>query len=171
MIGLVIVSHSYSLAQGVLELARQMGGNEMPIAAAGGLNLPEHPIGTDAALILAAIKSVYSPDGVIVLMDMGSAILSTETALDMLPEEQRARVVLSPAPLVEGAITAAVQIRMGQSLEVVAAEMRKALAPKQAQLGDAPPAAPEQPAPAQTAEGQRLCLKVPNALGLHARPA
>lgn len=171
MIGLVIVSHSYSLAQGVLELARQMGGDKMPIAAAGGLDLPEHPIGTDAALILAAIKSVYSPEGVIVLMDMGSAILSAETALDMLPEEQRARVVLSPAPLVEGAITAAVQIRMGQSLEAVAAEMRKALVPKQAQLGDAPPADIEQPASSQTAEGQRLCLKVPNALGLHARPA
>jgi phosphoenolpyruvate-protein phosphotransferase/dihydroxyacetone kinase phosphotransfer subunit len=171
MIGLVIVSHSYSLAQGVLELARQMGGNEMPIAAAGGLNLPEHPIGTDAALILAAIKSVYSPDGVIVLMDMGSAILSTETALDLLSEEQRARVVLSPAPLVEGAITAAVQIRLGQPLEAIVAEMRKALAPKQAQLGDTTPADGDAPASTQTADGQRLCLKVPNALGLHARPA
>ncbi|MFQ3657976.1 MAG: phosphoenolpyruvate--protein phosphotransferase [Anaerolineae bacterium] len=171
MIGLVIVSHSYSLAQGVLELARQMGGNEMPIAAAGGLNLPEHPIGTDAALILAAIKSVYSPDGVIVLMDMGSAILSTETALDLLSEEQRARVVLSPAPLVEGAITAAVQIRLGQPLEAIVTEMRKSLAPKQAQLGDTTPADAEAPASTQAVDGQRLCLKVPNALGLHARPA
>ncbi|PMB48267.1 phosphoenolpyruvate--protein phosphotransferase [Fischerella thermalis CCMEE 5330] len=171
MIGLVIVSHSYWLAQGVLELARQMGGDEMPMATAGGLDLPDHPIGTDAALILAAIESVYSDDGVIVLMDMGSAILSTETALDMLPEEQRGRVVLSPAPLVEGAITAAVQIRLGQPLEAIVAEMRKALAPKQAQLGDTPPAAEEASASAQAADGQRLCLKVPNALGLHARPA
>lgn len=173
MIGMVIVSHSYWLAQGVLELARQMGGSEMPIAAAGGLDMPDHPIGTDASLILSAIQSVYGPDGVIVLMDMGSAILSTETALDMLTEEQRSRILLSPAPLVEGAITAAVQIRLGQSLEAIAQEMSKALAPKQAQLGaESVRDADDGGAGLSTSdEAQRLRLKVPNALGLHARPA
>jgi dihydroxyacetone kinase DhaKLM complex PTS-EIIA-like component DhaM len=71
MIGIVIVSHSAKLAEGVVELARNMGGADLRIQAAGGLNMPDQPLGTDAMLILGAIEAVYSDDGVLVLMDLG----------------------------------------------------------------------------------------------------
>lgn len=81
----------------------------MPIAVAAGADDPEHPLGTDAAKIRRAIEEVYSDDGVLVLMDLGSAILSAEMAVDFLPEDKRANVRLCAAPIVEGAIAAVVQ--------------------------------------------------------------
>ena len=109
MVGIVIVSHSARLAEGVRELAQQMTQGRVPLALAGGLDDPEHPIGTDTMKVLAAIDAVYSPDGVVVLMDLGSALLSAETALEFLPDDRRGHVFLSRAPLVEGALAAAVQ--------------------------------------------------------------
>jgi len=94
MIGLVIVSHSARLAEGVAELVRGLGGPEVPVAAAGGLDAPGSPLGTDAARVKAAIEEVYSGDGVLVLMDLGSALLSAELAVELLPEGRRARVLL-----------------------------------------------------------------------------
>ena len=171
MIGIVIVSHSAKLAEGVAELAHGMAGPEARIAATGGLDLPDRPLGTDAALIAQAIQQVYSDDGVLVLMDLGSAILSAEIALEGLPDEQRARVKLCEAPLVEGAIAAAVQARLGSPLEQVAAEARSALAAKAAHLTHAESPAPPAPVSASEAPRATLQLTVLNRLGLHARPA
>src|SRR5918997_5306127 len=118
MVGIVIVSHSKKLAAGLQELATQMvqGAVRNPmwadaprVAIAAGIDDPENPLGTDAMQIYQAIESVYSEDGVVVLMDLGSAVLSAEMALEFLPEEQRAKVRLCDAPLVEGAIAAVVQ--------------------------------------------------------------
>src|SRR4051794_9986502 len=103
MIGIVIVSHSAKIAEGVVDLARSMVGADFPVVAAGGLDLPD-VLGTDALRILSAIESVYSDDGVLVLMDLGSALLSAETALDFLSAEIRPNVILCAAPLVEGAL-------------------------------------------------------------------
>ncbi len=174
MIGLVIVSHSAKLAEGVAELARGMAGPDVQIATAGGLDTPTHALGTDAALILQAIEQVYSNDGVLVLMDLGSAILSAEMAVEMLDAEKRTHIALCDAPLVEGAIAAAVQARLGSPLAQVAAEARGALAPKAEHLGTAQapsqvhaPATPEAPSEAV----KQLRLVVRNRLGLHARPA
>ncbi len=89
MVAIVIVSHSLRLAQGVEELALQMSGGDVPLAIAAGIDDPQNPIGTDAIAIMSAIESVWSPDGVLVLMDMGSALLSTEMALELLSEEQK----------------------------------------------------------------------------------
>src|SRR5690606_28959449 len=122
MVGLVIVSHSARLAEGVLELARQMTQGSAPLAIAGGIDDPENPIGTDAMKVIEAIDAVYSPDGVVVLMDLGSALLSAETALEFLPDDRRDRVFLSKAPLVEGAMAAAVQAMVGAPIEQVLAE-------------------------------------------------
>ena len=91
VIGLVLVSHSARLAEGVAELAAQMAGPDLAIAVAGGLDLPGKPLGTDAALVAQAIEHAWSPDGVLVLMDLGSAVLSAELALDLLPDERRDR--------------------------------------------------------------------------------
>ncbi len=80
MVGLVIVSHSAKLAEGVKELADQMTQGAVAIAAAGGIDDPDNPIGTDPMRVMAAIESVDSGDGVVVLMDLGSALLSAEMA-------------------------------------------------------------------------------------------
>ena len=139
MVGLVIVSHSARLAEGVAELARGVGGADLALAATGGLDLPGQPLGTDALLVLRAIEAVYADDGVVVLMDLGSAVLSAELALDLLPAERRDHVVLCEAPLVEGAVAAAVQARLGSPLPQVLAEARGALAAKAAHLGAGTP--------------------------------
>jgi phosphocarrier protein FPr len=169
MVGIVIVSHSAVLAESVVELAREMGGPEVAIEAAGGLEAPEPALGTDAMRVLAAIERADSGDGVLVLMDLGSAVLSAETALDFLPEEKKGQVVLADAPVVEGAVAAAVTARAGAPLEQVAAEARAGLAPKSAHLGGEAPAAPEAPTAAEDA--LELRLEITNRLGLHARPA
>lgn len=174
MVGLVIVSHSAKLAEGVAELARGMAGPDLPLAATGGLDLPDRPLGTDANLVQQAIEQVYSDDGVLVLMDLGSALLSTEMALEALPPERRLRVQLCDAPLVEGALAAAVQARLGSTLDQVANEARGALLPKAAQLGAPAPTLTPIPSPSERGEigvraGLRLAIR--NRLGLHARPA
>ena len=122
MIGIVIVSHSARLAEGVCELADQVAQGKVRLAAAGGTSDPENPIGTDAFRVLAAIESVYSEDGVLVLTDIGSAILSAETALEFLDASRRGAVWMHDAPLVEGAVAAAAQAAAGASItEIVQA--------------------------------------------------
>ena len=172
MIGLVLVSHSAKLAAGVAELAAQMGGPDLRIATAGGLERPGSPLGTDAVLVARAVAQAWSPDGVLVLMDLGSAVLSAEMALDLLPPERRDRVLLSEAPLVEGAVAAAVAAGLGGALDEVAAEARGGLAAKAAHLAPPTGAGPlAEGEPAGVAPGPTLRLVVVNRLGLHARPA
>jgi len=171
VIGIVIVSHSAKLAEGVLELARNMGGADLSIQAAGGMNVEDAILGTDPIRILEAIEQVYSEDGVLVLMDLGSAILSSEMALEMLPEEKRGKIFLCEAPIVEGAIAAAVQARIGGSIQQVINEARGALIPKSAQLNIM---APETKLSQVTVSHENrlvIQLTVKNTLGLHARPA
>lgn len=113
MVGIVIVSHSKQLAEGVRELAQQMVQGKVPLAVAGGIEDQENPLGTDPIQVQQAIASVYSDDGVIVLMDLGSALISAISALEFLPQEQRHNVRLCEAPLVEGAIASAVASASG----------------------------------------------------------
>jgi len=168
MVGLVIVTHSATLAAGVAELARGMGG-EVPIELAGGIDAPEPALGTDAVRVAEAIERADEGDGVLVLMDLGSAVLSAEMALDLLPAERRERVLLCEAPLVEGAVAGAVTAKLGASLADVAAEARGALQAKVEHLGTS-----EAEAPVELAAGDgsaTATLAVRNPLGLHARPA
>jgi len=118
-VGLVIVSHSEKLASGVAELAQQMTQGAITIVAAGGAG--DNVIGTSVETIQQAIERADGPNGVLVLLDMGSAILSTEMALEMLTDEQRSRVLLSFAPIVEGALAAALDATLGHSLREVKA--------------------------------------------------
>lgn len=167
----MIVAHSARLAEGVRELAEQMVQGRVPLAAAGGVDDPENPFGTDAMRVRQAIESVYDDDGVVVLMDLGSALLSAEMALEFLSEEQRTGVHLCEAPLVEGAIAAAVQAAAGGDVGQVMAEARGALASKAAQLqAVAPEVSPVVP-PVPLPTAREVRLTVHNRLGLHARPA
>src|SRR5437762_3005630 len=148
-----------------------MAGPEVKLELAGGL-AEEGALGTDAVRVMEAIGRADSGDGVLVLMDLGSAGRSAETALDFLTPEQRESVLLCEAPLVEGAVAAAVAARLGEPLAEVAKEARGGLQGKTAQLGAG---GPEAEGPAGTAppleEGLTLRLDVRNPLGLHARPA
>src|SRR5450755_2776415 len=121
-----------------------MGGDELALEAAGGIEEPG-VLGTDAERVRAAIERAMSSDGVLVLMDLGSALMSAEFALEMLGESA-GPVRLSEAPLVEGAVAAAVAARGGATLDEVAAEARGALAMKTSQLGATGPA-PDAAAP------------------------
>ncbi|WP_239685917.1 dihydroxyacetone kinase phosphoryl donor subunit DhaM [Photobacterium swingsii] len=186
MVGIVVVSHSTLLAQGVVELATQMTQGKANIAIAAGVDDPENPIGTDAIAVMAAIEQVCDDDGVVVLMDLGSALLSTEMALELLDPELVEKVSLIAAPIVEGTMAASVAAAAGLTREVVIAEASSALDVKKAHLGetvDGPQDALGRDdkdnsnltlltAP-QNSDGLTLSVEwqVQNPYGLHARPA
>lgn len=121
-VGLVLVSHSGRLAEGVRELAEQVAQGAVPMAAVGGA--VDGSLGTNALAILSAVEAMAAGPGVagvLILMDLGSAVLSAETALEQLPEETRARVRMVDAPFVEGAVAAAVEASLGSDPGAVAA--------------------------------------------------
>lgn len=120
MVGIVIVSHSQKLAEGVVEIARMMAA-KTPLAAAGGLE--DGGLGTSFERIMAAVESVDQGDGVAVLMDMGSAVMTTEMVCEALDDTN---ISMLDAPLVEGAVLAAVESQMGTSLEQIAAKIGEA---------------------------------------------
>ncbi|MFH7026925.1 MAG: phosphoenolpyruvate--protein phosphotransferase [Heteroscytonema crispum UTEX LB 1556] len=176
MIGIVIVSHSKQLALGVRELAAQMVHGKVPIAVAGGIDDPENPLGTDPLQVYEAIASILSDDGVLVLMDLGSALMSAEMALEFLPDEQQDKVHLCEAPLVEGAIAAAVAAASGSNINQVITEARGALVAKATQLGlvISHSSLVINQEPLINGEGlitKEIRLTVRNRFGLHARPA
>ncbi len=120
MVSLLIVSHSAQIANGVKELAEQMTQGKVAIAATGGT--PDGSLGTSTDLISQALEQVRSPDGVLVLVDLGSAVMSAETVL----ETSDASYVISNAPLVEGAVFAAVEAATGADLQQTAAAAESA---------------------------------------------
>ncbi len=176
MVGLVFVSHSRPLAQALVGLVQQIAsGKPARIAIAAGIGETREEFGTDAAEIVDAIQSVSDGSGVVVVMDLGSAILSAEMALDLLPEDLRSTVRLVAAPFVEGAVAAAVQAGLGSDLATVSREAEQALQRKVEQLAPTgqPPGEPgvaERPAPTEDRLPE-VVLTLANAMGLHARPA
>lgn len=119
MIAIVLVSHSYDVAKGAKDLADQMSQGRVNVFAAGGVD--ETTIGTNVERILQALTDALNPEGVLVLLDLGSAVMSAQMAIEMLPEEDQGCVTLSDAPLVEGAIIAAVEASIGRDIEQVKA--------------------------------------------------
>lgn len=169
MIGIVVVSHSNALARAAVELASQMGGDAPPrIEVAAGI--AEGGFGTDAVEIAGAIDRAANDDGVLVIMDLGSAILSAEMALDF--RSSGARVVLSAGPFVEGLIAAVVLAAAGADLDTVAAEAHGALAAKVDQLTDAAAPTPAAATGGESAPSDHdFEAVIQNPSGLHARPA
>ena len=116
----MLISHSERLVDGLRDMVAQVAGPDVAVSVAGGTD--DGRLGTSAPRIAAALRETLasSTDGALVLLDLGSAALSLEIALEDLDPADRARVVVSEAPLVEGAITAAVQASVGSSLDEVA---------------------------------------------------
>lgn len=113
MVGMVIVSHSSKLAEGVLDATRIMA-DGCPVAAAGGTD--EGGYGTSYEKIRNAVDEVYSEDGVVVLVDMGSAVMTAEMVIEDLGYSN---VLLLDCPIAEGAIAASVSSLCGDDLETV----------------------------------------------------
>jgi dihydroxyacetone kinase phosphotransfer subunit len=113
MVGLVLVSHSPRIAEGTAELVRQMAG-EVELLAVGGDS--DGGFGTDPERIEAAVRDL-DVEEVLVFMDLGSAVLSAETVLEMLPSETKEKVRLVDAPFVEGAFAAGVVASAGADAE------------------------------------------------------
>ncbi|SEJ96790.1 dihydroxyacetone kinase, phosphotransfer subunit [Propionispira arboris] len=116
MVGIVIVSHSSKVADGIKDIAQQMA-KDVNIIAAGGT--ADGEIGTDAFKIQEAILKANTGNGVLIMVDLGSAVLSAETALEFLDEELRQNVCIADAPIVEGTIVGAVQASTGAMLKDV----------------------------------------------------
>ena len=115
MVGLVIVSHSSKIAEGVRDLALQMAPDYQQLVPAGGLE--DGTLGTDTMKILDAVRAANDGDGVALLVDLGSGIMSAETAIELLDGEFPARI--ADAPLVEGAVVAVIEASTGASLDEV----------------------------------------------------
>jgi PTS hybrid protein len=175
-VGVVFVSHSSKIAEGLVELAAQMA-QGTTLVAAGGTD--DGGIGTSFDKAGQAIAEADSGEGVAVLCDLGSAILTAETALDFLDDDVRDRVRIVDAPLVEGGVAAAVAAESGAPLaEVVAAGRSAASGGDETTSVDDPAAAPAAGAPATGAAasgdrqvGYSRTVTIVNRDGLHARPA
>ena len=191
MIGIVVVSHSRALARAAVELAQEMvpPPRRPPVAIAAGL---DDAFGTDAQAIASAIDGLRTQtDGVLVLLDLGSAILSAEMALEFIDDGPPVR--LSPAALVEGLVAGYVTASAGAGLDAVAAGAENGLVAKREQLSADPvadaPGDPNEPtaAPEATADpvadaaadpdtaaepdGLTWAVTLTAPDGLHARPA
>jgi PTS hybrid protein len=122
MVGLVLVSNSAKLAEGLADLVAGIQ-PDLPVRAAGGTD--DGRLGTSAEKIHAALCALDGNEGTLILLDLGSAVMSTEVALEWLTDEQRARVRMSDAPLVEGAVLAAINAGLGLSLDALTAAIEE----------------------------------------------
>lgn len=170
MIGLVVVSHSPRLAEAAVELGMQMvHGSPSPIRIAAGV---EGGFGTDAAAVAAAIDEVASAGvtGVLVVPDLGSAVLSAGLALEL--RESGTEVVVSSGPFAEGITAGLVLAATGAPLEEVAREVAAALDAKREQSEPSPLPSPE-PSTSRRVSTDPLSADevLVNPEGLHARPA
>ena len=116
-VGIVIVSHSPDVARGTADMVRQMVGNDIPLSYCGGN--PDGGLGTSVEKIMAAINAAWSNRGVAILVDLGGAETNSEMAIELLPQERQAKVVVCNAPIVEGAVMAATESWGGASLQDV----------------------------------------------------
>lgn len=114
MVGLVIISHSRKIAEGIQELIEDMLIKPIPLVVVGGTF--DGRLGTDPEKILTAIQEVYSPDGVLVLYDFGSSLLSAEAAVALLPQPQQQDIIIFHTPLIDGSLNAAMEISFNKSM-------------------------------------------------------
>ncbi|MBI9116254.1 dihydroxyacetone kinase phosphoryl donor subunit DhaM [Sanguibacter suaedae] len=177
-VGIVLVSHSQALAAGVVDLAAQMAPDVLIVPAAG---TDDGGLGTGFDRVLAGVERALGEcEEVLVLADLGSAVLMAESVLDALGEDRAARVRLADAPFVEGTVAAAVTAHGGAGLVEVLASAEAAggtfARAGRGRAADGAPAGSGAPADGSGSTGaghergaRRARLR--NPLGLHARPA
>ncbi|MDO5752941.1 dihydroxyacetone kinase phosphoryl donor subunit DhaM [Arthrobacter sp.] len=161
-VGLVVVSHSAQLAAGVVELAAQMA-PDVSLIPAGGMD--DGGLGTSLEKVMTALGLADTGNGAVVLTDLGSAVMTAESALEFLGDPENVR--LADAPLVEGAVAAAVAAQAGACLDVVCKAAETALNPGRGAADGAPVAG----GGAEGGGKVAAVLTLINPMGLHARPA
>jgi len=152
-VAIMIVSHSHKIASGTSEMVRQMCGEKIKISFAGGTSDGE--LGTDVGIILKGLKEIWSDSGVVLLYDLGSAEMSSEAAIEMLPQNQQEKIKILDAPLVEGAIIAGVESIQGSKLE----EVKNVIEKKYLKTDEI------------LSSTEVQSIKISHQIGLHARPA
>ncbi len=116
MVSLLIVSHSESLARGIMELAKEMSG-DVVIEAVGGTN--DGRLGNDYNKIYEALDKIYTDDGVLILFDLGSSYLTAEMVKETFEIEGRDKIKIVDAAMVEGAVISSIEMSLGRSLDEV----------------------------------------------------
>ncbi|MHA7154501.1 dihydroxyacetone kinase phosphoryl donor subunit DhaM [Arthrobacter sp. TMN-50] len=177
-VGLVIVSHSSKIAEGVCDLARQMAA-DVALVPAGGVEDESgvSRIGTSFEKVLEAISAADRGRGVVILTDLGSAVMTAEMALEFLDGDLRARVRLARAALVEGAVAAAVEAQTGADADAVTRAAEAAIIALDPAVLEPfvshAAAVPGDPlaAPSTSGHSAEGSWELPNPMGLHARPA
>ncbi|WP_026486202.1 dihydroxyacetone kinase phosphoryl donor subunit DhaM [Caldanaerobius polysaccharolyticus] len=125
MVNVVLVSHSKKIAEGLLDLLNDMVKNPVKVVAVGGLE--DDSLGTDAKKIYGAIQEVYNDDGVVVITDIGSAIVSAQMAIDMIEDEKkREKVKIADCPFLEGAVAAVMEASIKGSIDDVLSAAQQA---------------------------------------------
>lgn len=165
---LVVVSHSEKIADGAVELAAQMA-PDVVILPAGGTD--DGRIGTSLEKVMAALAEAADGDGIVVLTDLGSAVMTAEAAIEFSADPDS--VVLADAPLIEGLIAAAVAAQTGadrRTVKKAAEAVRGALGQGRYEPVDVNEGAPTQPATEWHPEVSES-FELVNQAGLHARPA
>ena len=121
MVSLILLSHSQKVVDGIKDIVDEMA-RDIPVFVAGGNS--EGSLGSSYDLIKEVVQQALGPDGAVILFDLGSSAMTAETVLDELEDAAKSKLVIVNAPLVEGAIVAAVEIRSGASLEQVLAALK-----------------------------------------------
>jgi dihydroxyacetone kinase phosphotransfer subunit len=124
MVGIVIISQSKKLAEGVKEIADRVANNKVRIDAAGGVDNGLN--GTESIRIMEAILTAESGDGVVVLCDLGGTVISAQAAINMLDDDRKKSIIIADAPILEGAVGAALEASEGAALEDVVAAAEEA---------------------------------------------
>lgn len=119
MVGFVVVSHSCKLAEGVVDLTKMMA-PDVPIVAAGGME--DESYGTSFEKIHNAVEEVYSEDGVIILMDMGSAVMTAEMVIEAM---DGMKIQMADCPVAEGAVAGTVSSRIGMTMEEILSDLEE----------------------------------------------
>ncbi len=174
MVGIVVVAHSEELAVGVSELSTQMAGEaSVPVLPAGGTE--DGRLGTSFEKVEQALRrALEEADEVLVLVDLGSAVMITQMALESLPPDLQSRIQMTNAPVTEGTIAAVVAAAGGDDLDAVRRAAEQSLStpkfPDEPALALTPSEAPER-VESEAKPGESVELEVINPSGLHARPA
>lgn len=172
-VALLLVSHSKALAGATVLLAGQMTGGAVTIETAAGCGENGDDLGTDPIRVMEQLEALDNPAGTLILVDLGSALLSAEMALDMVDPAIQQKVRLISAPFVEGAVAAAVSAAAGSPIDMVVAEAQRALDPKREHLGDVDLPAAAVSDSGMDADGEEASAEavISDPHGLHARPA
>jgi phosphocarrier protein FPr len=171
LVSIVVVTHSEELAIGTAQLASQMAGEEsVPIFPAGGTE--DGRLGTSFEKVTQALEQALEEgDSVLILMDLGSAVMVTQMAIESLPEDAQKRIHMTNAPLTEGAIAAFVASAGGEEIDGVRRAAEQALATPKVPEATPVEAVAATPPDEPGAEEKSVELTIPNPTGLHARPA